>query len=92
MKIFRQIILILLLFPSRSFSQSDSHPYTLTDSSSISLITASPGTELWARWGHSAIRVKDPVKPFDLVFNYGTFDFNTPGFYIKFLRGKLKVP
>ena len=31
----------------------------------------------------------DPNLKLDVAFNYGTFDFNTPGFYLKFLRGKL---
>lgn len=40
-------------------------------------------------YGHSAIRVNDPTQGIDYVFNYGTFDFNTPNFYVKFVRGKL---
>ena len=40
-------------------------------------------------YGHSAIRVNDPGQGIDYVFNYGTFDFNTPNFYVKFVRGKL---
>jgi hypothetical protein len=55
----------------------------------ISLVTADPGEELYSLFGHSAIRVKDTVNSQDLVFNYGTFNFNTPNFYMKFTRGKL---
>ncbi len=62
---------------------------TLSDSSVVSLLTGSPGEELYSTFGHSAIRIKDPVQGIDLVFNYGTFDFNTPNFYIKFMQGKL---
>ncbi len=61
----------------------------LTEKATISLITGEPGQELYTRFGHSAIRIHDPVSGFDKVYNYGTFDFNAPGFYIKFLRGKL---
>ena len=39
--------------------------------------------------GHSAIRVKDSTQNLDAVFNYGTFDFDDPDFYKKFVRGKL---
>ena len=53
----------------------------------ISLITCDPGSELYMLFGHSAIRVNDGDR--DLIYNYGTFDFNTPGFAIKFMRGKL---
>lgn len=54
----------------------------------ISLLTCSPGTELYSTFGHSAIRVKDSTG-MDIIFNYGTFDFNDPDFYAKFVRGKL---
>lgn len=55
----------------------------------ISLLTASPGTELYSIFGHTAIRVQDPLNETDIVYNYGVFDFNTPNFGLKFLRGNL---
>lgn len=55
----------------------------------ISLLTCSPGSELYSTFGHSAIRLKDPNTNTDIVFNYGTFNFDDPGFYRKFTRGKL---
>ncbi len=62
---------------------------TLSPQAQISLITCSPGDELYSMYGHSAIRVADPLLGVDYVFNYGTFDFDTPNFYGKFVRGKL---
>ena len=64
--------------------------YAQTDSSHlrITLLTCSPGTELYSTFGHSALRVMDSVTFTDKVYNYGTFDFN-PDFYPKFIRGKL---
>ena len=56
----------------------------------ISLLTCSPGEELYSTFGHSAIRVIDSNSVTDNVYNYGTFDFNEKGFYIKFIRGKLR--
>lgn len=55
---------------------------------SISLITCSPGEIVYERFGHSAIRVRDLSGEFDFAFNYGMFDFNEPGFYIKFVKGE----
>lgn len=55
----------------------------------ISLLTCDPGDELYSAFGHNAIRVLDLDTKRDLVFNYGTFDFDTPNFYLKFARGKL---
>ncbi len=56
----------------------------------MSVITCGPGTdELYASFGHSAFRVLDRENKIDRVYNYGTFDFNTPNFYGKFAQGKL---
>jgi hypothetical protein len=60
----------------------------LSDSAFISLITVTPGSEIYSHYGHTAIRVCDPTKRFDLVFNYGLFDFNSPNFIYRFLRGE----
>ena len=66
-----------------------------TDSSSsscdiqISLLTCTPGEELYSTFGHSAFRVVDISTNTDIVFNYGTFDFYDPDFYEKFVKGKL---
>ena len=55
----------------------------------ISLLTCTPGSELYSIFGHSAIRVIDKSTNTDIVYNYGTFDFGDPSFYSKFIRGKL---
>ncbi|TPE45523.1 Lnb N-terminal periplasmic domain-containing protein [Pontibacter mangrovi] len=62
----------------------------LSPQAKISLITCSPGPDLYAIFGHSAVRVHDPANGMDVVFNYGTFDFNEPNFYLKFAQGKLR--
>lgn len=62
----------------------------LSPSAEISVITCGPGEqEAFTAYGHSALRIKDPVLGFDRVYNYGTFDFNTPNFYGKFATGRL---
>ena len=55
----------------------------------ISLLTADTGQELFLRFGHSAIRVKIDSFDYDAVYNYGTFDFDQPNFYVNFARGKM---
>lgn len=55
----------------------------------ISLLTCDPGDQLYSAFGHSAIRVLDKENNQDIVFNYGTFDFNTPFFYVKFTQRTL---
>ena len=60
----------------------------LSEHARISLLTCTPGEELYAKYGHTAIRVLDPDNDIDIVFNYGIFDFNTDHFYWKFVRGE----
>ncbi len=83
MHLFKYILLSFLLIPSFSNGQ-DSLCHA-----QISLLTISPGEELYSTFGHSALRVYDSVSNSDIVYNYGTFNFDEPGFYTKFIRGKL---
>lgn len=62
---------------------------SLSSSSYISLLTCDPGDQLYSVFGHSAIGVVDPEQNLALVFNYGTFSFNVPFFYVKFASGQL---
>ncbi|WP_372642989.1 DUF4105 domain-containing protein [Ancylomarina sp.] len=80
------LFLTLLLVQPASIVQAQE----TTDKTQISILTCSPGLELYSLFGHSAIRVQEPSKNMDVVFNFGNFDFNTPNFYPKFIRGKLK--
>lgn len=77
------VMLLALLISYSSFAQADSCRLR------ISVLTCSPGEELYSIFGHTAMRVTDGATGRDIVFNYGTFDFDEPGFYIKFIRGKL---
>lgn len=63
--------------------------YSQAQEYQISLLTCDPGKELYSAFGHSAIRVWEKGSNQDLVFNYGTFDFNTPFFYVKFTQRTL---
>lgn len=56
----------------------------------VSLITCGPGDELYAKFGHSALRIKDESTGLDVIYNYGLFDFNAPNFYLNFAKGKLR--
>jgi hypothetical protein len=61
---------------------------SISDSAVVSLITCSPGEEIYAKFGHTAIRINDKKNNFDLVFNYGIFSFETTNFYYKFIKGE----
>jgi len=80
----KTFIFLLLLFLSFSvFSQK------LSENSSISLITIAPGNDLYSVFGHTAIRIQDSLLNIDKAYNYGTFDFDDPNFYVKFVKGDL---
>lgn len=62
----------------------------LSSSAKISAITCGPGAPLYSSFGHSCFRVQDTANNLDVIFNYGTFEFDQPNFYLKFARGKLE--
>ncbi|WP_410880438.1 DUF4105 domain-containing protein [Myroides sp. DW712] len=61
----------------------------LSDKAKVSVLTCGTGSQLYALFGHTAIRVYDPAEGIDRVYNYGLFDFRIPNFYAKFVKGDL---
>ncbi len=78
---------VILLFLSGMFTASTAQK--LSNQARVSIITCAPYEELYAAFGHSAMRITDPENKLDIVYNWGTFDYQTPYFYLKFGRGKL---
>jgi hypothetical protein len=84
----QKIILFTLFWMSiqLSFSQTIS----LSKEAEISVLTCGTSTEVYALFGHTAIRVNDKANGIDVVYNYGAFDFGTPNFALKFAKGNLQ--
>jgi len=82
------LVLLFFSFFLLNFS-SEAQQLRLSEDAEISILTIGPGPNLYDKFGHSAFRIKDDNKEWDSIFNYGTFDFNTPNFYTKFAQGKL---
>jgi hypothetical protein len=80
--------LTFLLIPFLLFQNTVASAFVLTDRAEISILTCSAGDEAYSVYGHSAIRVKDASYDYDVVFNYGIFDFNTPNFMYRFVSGQ----
>ncbi|MDE6199607.1 MAG: DUF4105 domain-containing protein [Muribaculaceae bacterium] len=53
----------------------------------ISLLTVGPGSEMYQLEGHTALRIITDGGE-DLVVNWGIFDFNTPNFAYRFIKGE----
>ena len=86
LKLFPHALLLSFLLTLSAGAQTG---MTLSENARVSLLTIYPGNELYSTFGHSAIRIVDPAYKLDRIYNYGTFSFEEPGFYIKFCRGKL---
>ena len=80
--------LILGLFFFNPFSKNFGQ--TLSPNATVSILTCDSGNELYSLFGHTALRISDPENRIDAVYNYGYFDFTTPNFYMKFVKGDLK--
>lgn len=83
----RRLFLLILAFVGISASAQF---MTLSDSAQVSVLTCGKGNELYSLFGHTALRISDPANGIDKVYNYGTFDFSTPNFALKFVKGDLQ--
>ena len=78
--------LIVILFTNKVIGQI----LPLSENAEVSIITCGTGSEIYSLFGHTAIRIRDTDNQIDEVYNYGTFDFDTPNFYLKFVKGDLQ--
>ena len=76
-------MLLLLLYPQSAKPAGQLYP-----TAEISIMTCGPGTDMYALYGHTAIRVKDPALGMDQIYNYGTFYPGEENFMWLFIRGK----
>ena len=74
---------ILSVVNATAGAQSMTNP----DRIQISLLTCSPGKEVWAQYGHTAIRYYDKESGEDLAINYGIFSLDQTYFIPRFVLG-----
>ncbi len=82
MKTLALIALFFVLLIPKTYSAQ------LSSDARISLLTCAPGDEIYSYFGHSAIRINDPMLGVDYVFNYGVFSFEAPNFIWRFIKGE----
>jgi hypothetical protein len=76
--------LLLAAAPARAQAQ----PLALPDTGlTVTLLTMGQGDFVWEKFGHNALWIHDPAAGTDRVYNYGMFDFNSPGYWGRFLKG-----
>ena len=78
---------LLMLMPSMRATAQE-NVQEPSDSIITSLVTCAPGTLIYEVYGHTAIRVRNITTGADIVYNYGLFDFNSPHFLFRWLRGE----
>lgn len=84
----KKIFLFLLTLIIVSNISVNSQTIRVTDSTRISVLTCSPYQgEVYAKFGHSGMRVLDVSQNIDFLFNWGIFSFDTGNFYAKFIIG-----
>ena len=54
----------------------------------VSVLTCAPGNEIYAVFGHTALRYENLSRGEDWVYNYGMFSFRTPNFVMRFVKGE----
>lgn len=58
-----------------------------SDSAVVSLLTCSEGREIYELEGHTGLRIQHPLYG-DFTVNWGVFDFDSPGFVYRFVKGE----
>lgn len=56
----------------------------------ISVLTVGVGAEVWERFGHNMIRVRDTLTGEDVTFDWGRFSFADKGFLPHFVMGRMR--
>ena len=81
----------LFVFASENMAYVSPYPQDVTKRSlsslaEISVITFDSGKEIYRRFGHSAIRVSDPVKNIDKLFSFGVIkNIDSPAVFFRSL-------
>jgi hypothetical protein len=56
----------------------------------VYLVTFGPGPQIWERFGHNAILIRDTVTSESVAYDYGRFSFEEKRFFIGFARGRMQ--
>ena len=78
----------LMAFAQEADVLADKGETQLQDEVYASILTCSAGEDLYAKFGHTALRVKNWTRGTDVVYNYGCFNYHADNFVWKFLLGE----
>ncbi len=86
------LLLMLPLDPARVAAQERASAQRGEPGSELTvfLMTVGQGDQVWEKFGHNAIWIRDEARGSDVAYNYGIFDFSEPGFMGRFLKGDMQ--
>lgn len=84
------LILLLIFCVANCFATTKRYKAWTEDISNteISVLTCSPGDQIYSIFGHTAVRVFNKNIGLDAVVNYGLFDFDQESFVYRFVKGE----
>ncbi len=56
----------------------------------VYLLTMGPGDQVWEKFGHNAIWIRDAATGSDIVYHWGLFDFTDKEFVPRFIQGRMR--
>jgi Domain of unknown function (DUF4105) len=75
--------------PPQALPQAAAPAMPVGERYQVFLLTMDQGDEIWERFGHNAILIRDRSTGQDLAWNWGLFDFQAPNFALRFIRGTM---
>lgn len=83
------LAMLLLAGAAQAQAQAPAPPAVRGSDLTVSVVTMGPGTLVWERFGHNAIRVTDARTGSDITYNYGMFSFEQENFLLRFIQGRM---
>jgi hypothetical protein len=86
----KSYVYLLLVVCLCGLANHNSFSQRLSPAARVSLIIYGPGDDdISSAFGHSEIRIVDPIRGIDQNYSYGGFNHKAPLFLLKFLQGSL---
>ena len=86
------LLIPLIAFASPARAQATAAAPEAGSELTIYVLTMSPGDQVFEKFGHNAIWVKDAYAPpgyRDILYHWGIFDFDQERFFVKYALGQL---
>jgi hypothetical protein len=80
-------LLCPLAAPATAAAQANTRFAPSASEVTVYLLTMGQGDQVWEKFGHDALWIHDPIRGTDQVYNYGVFDFHSPGYWGRFVKG-----